>query len=203
MEDKMTGEQKNEQNNIPCNSHVCSHKMAFMLDNPFRKLFQNPMKIVGEFIHPGDTVIDLGCGPGFFSIPMAGLVGEKGKVIAVDLQDEMLQHVKRKAAAKNLAHRMEFHRCKNNCIGLELKENADFVLAYYMVHETPDPVAFLEDVNALVKVGGKFLVVEPKMHVSQKKYEEMIRTAEKVGFRVLGFPPKKGGRSVLLTVREQ
>ena len=73
-----------KQENSACSSNVCPHKIAFVLDNPFRKLLQNPSKIVGEYIRQGDTVIDLGCGPGFFSIPMAGFVGENGKVIAVD-----------------------------------------------------------------------------------------------------------------------
>jgi ubiquinone/menaquinone biosynthesis C-methylase UbiE len=191
-----------EQKSCACNSHVCPHKIAFMLDNPIRKLFQNPSKVVGEYIHPGDTVIDLGCGPGFFSIPMAVMVGENGKVIAVDLQAEMLEHVKRKASTKNLAPRMKFHLCKNDSIGLELEKKADFILAYYMVHETPNPAAFLHEVKTFLNKGGKFLIVEPKMHVNRQKYEEMITMAEKAGFIVLGNPPGKGGRSVLLTVEE-
>lgn len=183
-----------------CGAHVCSHKMAFMLDNWIRKLFQNPRKIVGEYIKQGDTVIDLGCGPGFFSIEMARLVGSKGKVVAADLQEEMLEHVKRKAAAKNLASRFEYHRCKNDCIGIQLDKKADFILAFYMVHETPNPAAFLEEVKPLLNKGGRFLVVEPRMHVNREMYEEMIATAETAGFRVLDAPKKKGGRSALFTV---
>ena len=50
---------------------VCPHKFAFMLDNVFRRWIQNPRKILGDLIKRGDTVIDMGCGPGFFSIDMA------------------------------------------------------------------------------------------------------------------------------------
>ena len=134
---------------------------------------------------------------------MAGFVGENGKVIAVDLQTEMLEHVKRKASAKNLTPRMEFHRCKNDCIGLDLEKKADFILAYYMIHETPNPAAFLREVKTFLNKDGKFLIVEPKMHVNRQQYEEMITMAEKAGFVVLGIPPRKGGRSVLLTVGEK
>jgi len=189
-----------EQKNVPCNSHVCSHKMAFMLDNWIRKLFQNPRKIVGEYIREGDTVIDFGCGPGFFSTEMARMVGGKGKVVAVDLQEEMLEHVKRKAAAKNLTGRIDYHRCKSDRIGLQLDKKADFILAFYMVHETPNPAAFLEEVKPLLNKGGKFLVVEPRMHVNREMYGEMIGMAENAGFRVLDTPKKKGGRSALFTV---
>jgi ubiquinone/menaquinone biosynthesis C-methylase UbiE len=159
-EDKMTeaGNREGSGNH----GHVCPHRAAFILDNWIRRLFQNPVKIVGEYVKEGDTVIDFGCGPGFFSIPLARLVGEKGKVFAVDLQEEML--------------------------------------AFYMVHETPDPAAFLKEVKTLLKEGGKFLVAEPKMHVNQKKFEEMIEMAKQAGFTVAGFPVKKGGRSVLLTL---
>ena len=76
---------------------VCSHDHSFFLDNFIRRLIQNPRKIVGEYIHNGDTVVDLGCGPGYFSIDMAKMVGESGHVIAVDLQPEMLEKVKKKA----------------------------------------------------------------------------------------------------------
>ena len=98
---------------------------------------------------------------------------------------------------------MEFHRCKNDCIGLDLEKKADFILAYYMIHETPNPAAFLREVKTFLNKGGKFLIVEPKMHVNRQQYEEMITMAEKAGFVVLGIPPRKGGRSVLLTVGEK
>ena len=181
------------------NTYVCPYKMAFMLDNWPRKLLQNPAGIVGEYINEGDTVIDFGCGPGFFTIAMAGMVGQQGKIIAVDLQEEMLEHAKRKAAAKNLSDRIEFHPCEKDRVGLELTKKADFMLAYYMLHELPNPGAFFQEARSFLKTGGKFLVVEPKWHVTREKYQEMLGLAEKTGFSVLAFPKKKGGRSVLLT----
>ncbi len=75
---------------------VCSHSHSIFLDNFFRRLFQHPKRIIGEYIKEGDTAIDLGCGPGFFSIDMAKMVGSTGKIIAVDLQKEMLEKVKEK-----------------------------------------------------------------------------------------------------------
>jgi ubiquinone/menaquinone biosynthesis C-methylase UbiE len=170
-----------------------------MLDNWFRRLIQHPKKIAGEYITRGDTVIDMGCGPGYFSIDLAKMVGEAGKVFAVDLQESMLVKVRKKAARHGVSDRMVFHQCGASNIGLDQK--AEFILAYYMIHETPDPRAFLGELRGMLKTEGKLLVVEPKMHVSQAAFEKMITDAESVGLKAIDFPKKKGGRSVLLGIQ--
>lgn len=50
---------------------VCSHKLAFAFDNFVRKIFQCPQRVIGPYVELGQTAIDLGCGPGFFTIAMA------------------------------------------------------------------------------------------------------------------------------------
>ncbi len=177
--------------------HICPHKFAFMLDNWFRKLLQNPKKILGEYINKGNTVMDVGCGPGFFSIDMAKMVGETGKVIAVDLQPQMLEKVKRKATRKGVVDRMTFHQCGSTGIGLDQK--VDFILAFYVIHETPNSKEFLAELKQMLNQGGKLLVVEPKMHVTQEKFDIMLKHAREAGLQVAGFPTGKGGRSVLFT----
>ena len=116
----------------PHNSHVCPHQFAFMLDNWVRKLFQNPSKILRDHVNPGDTAVDIGCGPGFFTIDLAKLVGESGQVIAVDLQEKMLARVSKKAARRGVAGRIGCHRCEADRIGLDQK--ADFILG--LLHGT-------------------------------------------------------------------
>lgn len=78
------------------NEDVCSYKRAGFFDSKIRKLFQNPNKILSPYIDKGMNVLDLGCGPGFFTLEMANLVGESGKVVAADLQEEMLVKVENK-----------------------------------------------------------------------------------------------------------
>jgi ubiquinone/menaquinone biosynthesis C-methylase UbiE len=175
--------------------HVCPHKVGFILDNWFRRLIQSPKKIVGEYLRKGDTVIDMGCGPGYFSIDMAKMVGEEGRVIAVDLQEHMLSKVRKKAAKHGVKGQMDFHHCDSDIIGLNAK--ADFILAYYMIHETPDPAAFLAEMRAMLKERGRLLVVEPKFHVSQKKFETLLKVAREAGLKAIAFPKGKGGRAVL------
>ena len=189
--------QKNNQtlNESP---HICPHRLALFLDNRIRRLFQNPNKILGEYIRENDTVIDMGCGPGFFTIDMAKMVGPGGRVIAVDLQSKMLERVRRKAGRHGVADRIAYHQCGERYIGL--KEHADFILAYYMIHETPNPVFFLNEAQALLKEGGRMLVVEPKFHVSKNEFEDFVDSAENAGLKVEIFPSQKGGRSVLFAV---
>jgi len=186
---------ENSQSKHNNHNHICPHKFAFMLDNWVRKLFQNPAKILKEYITPGDTVIDMGCGPGFFTIEIANMVGNTGRVIAVDLQKEMLARVSKKAARKGVTDRVAYHRCDPDRIGLDQK--ADFILAYYVVHETPDPGAFLKEAKTLLNEGGRLLVVEPKMHVSRAAFEEIVEDGKTAGLRAVDSPPKKGGHSVL------
>jgi len=182
----------------PHQGRVCPHTLAFMLDNWIRLLIQNPAKILKEYIQPGDIVIDMGCGPGFFTIEMARLVGKKGQVIAVDLQPEMLARVARKAARKGVAGQVTCHRCQPDRIGLDLR--SDFILAYYMVHETPDAMAFFREARSLLRDKGQLLVVEPRMHVSRRDFDKMLVVAEESGFKGLSIPLKKGGHSVLLGI---
>ncbi|MBU0970787.1 MAG: methyltransferase domain-containing protein [Proteobacteria bacterium] len=179
---------------------VCSHSHSFFLDNFIRRIIQNPKKILDGYIQKGYTIVDLGCGPGYFSIDMAKMAGKTGKVIAVDLQKEMLEKVKKKAAKENLADRIQLHNCAQDRIGLNQGTQADFILAFYMVHETPDTGAFLEQVKEVLRPGGLFLLVEPVFHVSKTQFKAIMETAIKAGFILVDTPKKKGGRSLLLSI---
>ncbi|MBT8340874.1 MAG: class I SAM-dependent methyltransferase [Desulfatitalea sp.] len=166
-----------------------------MLDNFIRRWIQRPGKIVGDFLKPGDTAIDLGCGPGFFTIEMAKRVGPNGRVIAVDLQPEMLAHVARKSRKHGVSEIVTCHPCQAQDIGLSI--SADFILAFYMIHETPDIRTSLTQIKALMGQGARTLVVEPKMHVGKATFQTILDIAQDVGLTVLHRPSGMGGRSVL------
>ena len=76
------------------NERVCPVALSGSLDNGIRRYLQNPQKILRPYINEGMTVLDVGCGPGFFSIEMARMVGKSGRVIAADMQEGMLQIIK-------------------------------------------------------------------------------------------------------------
>jgi len=78
------------------NLSICPVERSGGLDNRLRRWLQNPQKIVMPYIKPGMTVLDLGCGPGFFAVEIARLLNDSGKVIAADLQQGMLDKVSKK-----------------------------------------------------------------------------------------------------------
>ena len=167
---------------------VCPWWMGYLIDNPLRRLIHNPEKILGPYVTPGMMVVDVGCGMGLFSIAMAKMVGDDGRVIAVDLQQKMLDAMTRRAGKAGVAHRIQAHRCEANDLSVDAK--ADFVLAFAMVHEVPDTKRLLSQVFACLKPSGKFLVAEPRLHVSASTFQKMLEIAADVGFRQVAEKPQ-------------
>jgi ubiquinone/menaquinone biosynthesis C-methylase UbiE len=168
------------------NKRVCPAELAGGLDNRFRRLLQNPQKILKPYINKGMTVLDLGCGPGFFTIDIAQMLSGSGKVIAADLQDGMLEKVSVKIKGKPLEQIIELHKCQDDKIGVT--EKVDFVLAFWMIHEVPDHDKLFAELKSILKPGGRIYIIEPKMHVSDKAFEEMIVQIRNAGFEVLERP---------------
>ncbi|MCX6640222.1 MAG: methyltransferase domain-containing protein [bacterium] len=159
---------------------VCPAKCVKWLNSPIRKLIQNPRKLLQDYVKPGFTAVDLGCGGGFFSVELAKLVGATGKVISVDLQPEMLEFTREYARKNGVLNRITLHPCAANDLKLDSLE-ADFVLAFYMVHEVPDRQRFLNQVAALLKPGGCFYWIEPSFHVKAKQFQQMLGEAQSAG----------------------
>lgn len=168
------------------NRRVCPVERAGSLDNRIRRWLQDPQKILRPYIKKGMTVLDIGCGPGFFSIDMLQLVGESGRVIASDLQEGMLQKLRNKIQGTELEERLTLHRCEENKIGVS--ERVDFVLVFYMLHEVPNPEEFLNEIGSLLKPNGQVLIVEPPFHVSKSAFEEIIRKARNIGLTLIERP---------------
>jgi ubiquinone/menaquinone biosynthesis C-methylase UbiE len=148
------------------------------------------------FIEKGQRVLDVGCGPGFFSLAMARIVGEEGLVIAADLQQGMLDRVYKRAQEEHIESRIQLHKCQEDRIGLN--ETVDFALAYYMVHEVPDPDAFLQEIYSIIKPGGKLLLVEPIFHVSHSAFQATRDLAFSIGFKRIDEPHVIFSRAILL-----
>ena len=176
-------------------SRICPWWLAPTLDNPIRRLIHNPEKILRGYVESGQTVLDLGCGPGTFTIVMAKMVGDTGKVIAVDLQDEMLQVLREKAAREGLESRIITH--KSGPDRINISDKVDFALAFYMVHEVPDVEAFLREIAALLKPKAKLLIVEPRFHVSASSFRRALEAAQRGGLKPISEPKIRFSRSMV------
>lgn len=160
---------------------VCPVEMAKWLDNPVRKFLQNPKKYLKKIIRPGDRIIDLGCGPGTYTTDLAEMAGPNGKVYAVDIQQEMLAMVEEKARKYRLTDRITLICPKDG--GMEVHEPADVIFAFYMFHESKNTTALLDSIHSVLRPGGHFFLVEPKMHISRELYEKTNTLIRGKGFR--------------------
>ncbi|HEX2966015.1 MAG TPA: class I SAM-dependent methyltransferase [Syntrophorhabdaceae bacterium] len=177
-------------------NRVCPAILAGGLDNSIRRWLQDPRKILQPYVTKGMKVLDIGCGPGFFSIELAQMVGKSGKVVALDLQEGMLRKLSDKIRGTELEERITLHKCEKNSFGLS--ELFDFALAFYMVHEIPDQERFLNDVKSVLKPNGQILIVEPPLHASKKGFEQTIRKAHDIGFIVAERPKMFLNKAVVL-----
>jgi ubiquinone/menaquinone biosynthesis C-methylase UbiE len=159
-------------------------------------LIHNPDRILAGLAQPGDTVLDLGCGMGYFSISLARMVGPRGRVICVDLQQQMLAAVRRRAERAGVADRIQLHQPRGADLGLT--ETAAFALAFWMLHEVPDQTEFLTQVRANLIPGGRLLIVEPRLHVSGAAFERSKQAASQAGLRPARWPSIAVSRAVLL-----
>ena len=178
---------------------ICPHWVGYLLLNPLRKFLENPEKILGRLVKEGMTVLEPGCGMGYFTLPLARMVGAQGRVIAVDIQPRMLVGLFKRAQKAGLSGRIELRRAGSDGLGIEdLTGQVDFVAALHMVHEMPDVRGFLSEVQRALKPGGRMLVVEPRGHVSNAHFAETVTAAEQVGFQVDPDVAGTRGRKVLL-----
>jgi ubiquinone/menaquinone biosynthesis C-methylase UbiE len=177
-------------------NRVCPVAIAGSLDNWVRRCFQNPRKILSSYIKEGMTVLDFGCGPGYFTIDIAQMVGKSGRVIAADLQEGMLQKLRDKVQGTELEQRISLHKCEEKRIGLS--ENFDFILAFYMVHEIPNQEELFNEISSILKANGQFFIVEPPFHVSKKTFEETIRKERYAGFKPVQRPKVLFSKTVIL-----
>jgi ubiquinone/menaquinone biosynthesis C-methylase UbiE len=152
--------------------------------------------MLSRYVKPGNTVIDIGPGQGYFSIPMAHMVGETGRIIDIDIQQQMLDRVKAKAEKAGVAGRITCTLVHNADLGL--KDEADFVLAFWMVHEVPEKTIFLKNIYEALKSGKKLLIAEPYLHVSKIMMDETIQIALSIGFNLVDMPKYFFSRSVVL-----
>jgi len=78
-------------------------KMISFVHDTLYGLFVNPYKLLNAAgLKPGQKVLEVGCGPGFFTIPAARIVGEKGRVYALDINPVAVETVRRKIKERGL-----------------------------------------------------------------------------------------------------
>lgn len=180
-------------------NHVCPWWMGYLLINPLRRIGQNPRKILSPYIENGMTVADIGSGMGYFSLTMAELVGENGKVICVDLQEKMIRALLKRAKKAGISQQVESRICKADSLEIsDFKGKIDFILVFAILHEVPDAEGFLMQVAKSLKKNGTVLISEPGGHVTDKEFHASLSLAGEAGLSVVSEPKIRWSHSALL-----
>lgn len=165
------------------NNRVCPWWLGYLLITPLRKLSTNPKKMFDSYIKPGTTVLDYGSAMGYFSLPMAEMVGSAGKVICFDIQQKMLGKLQVRATKAGLEKRIETRLIKGDKSDFEgLEQSADFCLLFAVAHEVPDREKLFLDLSFMLKPGSLLYFAEPPGHVSKEEFKQSVSFAEKAGF---------------------
>ena len=165
---------------------VCPWWIGYLLVSPLRRFLYDPEEIVRPHIRAGMNILDIGCGMGFFSLAIAKLVGDTGKVVCVDLQSRMIEGLIRRSKKAGLSHIIDTRLCRKDSLGVDdLAEKMDFALAFALAHEVPDKERLLAEICHTLKQTGRLLIAEPRAHVSREDFDKTISLAERAGFQVL------------------
>jgi ubiquinone/menaquinone biosynthesis C-methylase UbiE len=133
--------------------------MAWLVDNPLARIQAN--RLVRRLpIEAGSRVIDVGCGPGRLTLPVARIVGDEGEVLAVDVQPEMLAIVERRAAREGLRNVRTLRAAAGE--GAVPVGRYDVALLVSVLGEIPSERRgpAMEEIAAALRSGGRLVVVE-------------------------------------------
>jgi len=180
--------------------HVCPWWLCFTFDNPLRRLIHDPDTILGSHVRSGETVLDVGPGMGYFTIPLAEFVGSSGRVIAADIQKRMLDTLLRRARRRGVADRIQTHLSSIESIGVNQK--VDFALAFWIVHEIADQRRFFRQIRDILNPSRCLLLAEPVIHVTRRMFSQTLDAAKEMGFTAIEYPRIAFSHSALLELRE-
>ena len=179
--------------------HLCPPWIGYLLMSPIRRLYEDPAAVLGPHVRSGMTILDVGCAMGYFSLPLARMVGPSGRVVCVDIQERMLKTLRKRARRRGLEAIIEPRASTPTSLTLDdLAGAVDFALAFHVAHETSHPDLFFVQCFAALRPGARFLVSEPVSCVSDEAWEETKGQARATGFTVVEETSTKKSWTMLL-----
>jgi ubiquinone/menaquinone biosynthesis C-methylase UbiE len=162
-------------------SGPCPASLSWLVDLPIRRRYMKPvLDRVG--ISPGETVLELGPGPGAFTIDAARRIGPQGKLIAVDIQPAMIAQVEERVRRAGLRN-VETHVASAYELPLE-DATVDRAFLVTVLPEIPDPVRGLREIYRVLKPGGIFSTTEEFLDPDYPRRKTTIAWARAAGFEL-------------------
>lgn len=172
-----------------------THRLSF----PLRRLYQDPVGLLAPLVAPGQTVLEVGPGHGFHTIPLLELVGTRGRVVAVDCRDGALADLERRAARRDLADSLEARHCRRDTLGVaDLRGRVDLVVAADVVHEAVDPERMIGEMVHVLRPGGRLLFAEPRGRVQRDRFLWHYGLARESGLVAVDWPRQRRQMTVVM-----
>ena len=133
-----------------------------LLDSGYRRRIQPPDKVIEcSGIREGMQVLEVGCGSGAFTTLVARAVGPKGKVYALDIQEDMLQQLRTKLSSPQYSDIKNIDLINKSAYDLPFADNSlDLVYMVTVLQEIPDRQRALMQIKSVLKAGGILAVTE-------------------------------------------
>ncbi|CUS77514.1 Methyltransferase domain-containing protein [Candidatus Kryptonium thompsonii] len=142
-------------------------------------------------LEEGMTMVDVGCGNGYFTIPASKIVGDKGKIYAIDIQEEMINQLKLNDLPENVIPILAKSEHK---FPLEDKIS-DFTFLAFVTHENENIEMFLDEIKRITKDNGRIVILEWKKQHEEMgppyeeriSQDELISLLKKVGLSIIEY----------------
>lgn len=184
-------------------------KRRFQHDDEERRKWQDPTAILEAVgLGPGMVFVDLGCGEGYFSFPAARIVGDEGRVYALDINPESIGHLTAFAEEEGVDNIIALVGEGESTVACE--KCADVIFCGIVLHDFADPAKVLENARTMIKPNGKLVNLDWKKEPMtlgpplEMRFDETYasRLIEDAGFAVEGIR-ENGPYHYLITAKPQ
>ena len=173
MRDKTTKRQRHTELHA---SRFAFWTITLMHDNPLLPIFRNPYKLLrAAGLRQGQKVLEVGCGPGFFTIPAAKIVGEDGLIYAIDVNPFAIRRVKNKIAKERLRN---VKPSLTNASNTGLPESSiDLAFLFGLRYVAGGLRSVISEMHRILKPGALL-----SFEKTRGSGEELIQEVERAGF---------------------
>lgn len=182
-------------------ARVMGHQGAYWLDRPERQQEERTDELIRLLeVRPGDVVADIGAGTGYFSLPLAQQVGPQGRVLAVDIQPEMLEILEQRRRQHKLDH-LEL------ILGSETDPHlppvsVDLALLVDVYHEFSHPWEMMQAICRALKPGGRLVMVEYRAEDPSVPIKRLHKMSQEQVIRELTVHPLRWVRTLSALPRQ-